>query len=69
MICCRQVFRAKLENSDEFYALKRIKMDNEREGVRYKANCVVSNYSNERNLAFKEVGARKYCKPKRNCHI
>lgn len=29
----RQVYKAKLEGSDEYYALKRIKMDNEKEGV------------------------------------
>ena len=47
----RQVYKAKIEGSDTYYALKRIKMDNEKEGVLKHSNItsIVSNYSNQRD--------------------
>lgn len=52
------MYKAKLSDSDEYFALKRIKMDNEKEGVKYSLITwfkLVSHYSNKRNKDFKET--------------
>jgi len=64
------VYKAKDRVTGEYYALKRVKMDNEKEGVSIGSlMLIVPNHSDERDENSEKTQSSKHCEPERNSHL